>query len=96
MVDNPTPQKALQALIEKAGSQSELARALGITNTSVWKWVRFARPITAEYVLKAEELFGVSRHDLRPDLYPREGSPAARRHSTERTVVAHRLSEGAV
>ena len=31
-----------------------------------------ARRASAEYVLAIEAATGVSRHDLRPDLYPRE------------------------
>lgn len=31
-----------------------------------------SKRVPAEYVLKIEAATGVSRHDLRPDIYPRE------------------------
>lgn len=33
-------------------------------------------PLPAEYVLATERATGISRHDLRPDLYPREDAAA--------------------
>jgi DNA-binding transcriptional regulator YdaS (Cro superfamily) len=71
-----TPFEALERVVEAAGSQAKLGRALGVSSTAVWKWVAQSRWIPGEYVLMAEELYGVSRHDLRPDLYPRNYPPA--------------------
>jgi len=48
------------------GLQAELARALGITRGAVAKW----KQVPAERVLAVERLSGISRHDLRPDIYP--------------------------
>lgn len=31
-----------------------------------------SKQLPAEYVLRAERFYGVSRHDLRPDIYPRD------------------------
>lgn len=76
MVLDFTPFEALLQLVEKAGSQSELARNLGVSQTAVWKWLQSSKRIPAEYVLTAEQLYGVSRHDLRPDIYPRDCPPA--------------------
>lgn len=56
--------------IESAGSMSELARQLGVSYQSVQQW-RDREQIPAERVLAVEKLTGVSRHVLRPDLYPR-------------------------
>jgi DNA-binding transcriptional regulator YdaS (Cro superfamily) len=69
---------ALKQAIDAAGSQSELARLLGVSTTSVWKMVNNAKRMSAEFVLKAEQATGVSRHDLRPDLYPRESHPSCK------------------
>lgn len=72
-----TPFEALQKIVDAAGSQSRLAAALGVSSTAAWKWVQSSKRLPAEYVLKAERLYGVSRHDLRPDIYPRDYPPAA-------------------
>lgn len=55
-------------------SQSDLARALGITPGMVWQWKTRLRRIPAERVLQIERATGgkVTRHELRPDLYPIE------------------------
>lgn len=50
-----------------------LSRLLGISAPSVWEWRRRGR-IPAERVLQVERVTGVSRHILRPDLYPREAA----------------------
>lgn len=52
-------------------TNAELARRLGITKHAVGKW-RKRGWVPAERVLAVERETGVSRHDLRPDLYPRE------------------------
>jgi len=67
-----TPFEALQRAVEKAGSQAEIARIAGVTQPAVWKWVQSSKRVPAEFVLKIEAATGVSRHDLRPDIYPRE------------------------
>ena len=38
--------------------------------------VRSSKQMSVEHVLLAERLYGVSRHDLRPDIYPRDYPPA--------------------
>jgi DNA-binding transcriptional regulator YdaS (Cro superfamily) len=38
--------------------------------------VNKGRRLPAEHVLAVEAATGVSRHDLRPDIYPREDAPA--------------------
>ncbi|MBA4766091.1 MAG: helix-turn-helix domain-containing protein [Porphyrobacter sp.] len=67
-----TPFEALQLAVENAGSQAEIARIAGVSTTAVWKWVQSSKRVPAEFVLKIEAATGVSRHDLRPDIYPRE------------------------
>lgn len=71
-----TPLGALERLVEIAGSQSEVARKLGVPQPTFWKWLQSSKRLPAEYVLNAEKMFGVSRHDLRPDIYPRNYPPA--------------------
>jgi TorA maturation chaperone TorD len=55
----------LQQAINAAGSVSELARKIGITQPSVSNWSR----IPAERIAAVEEVTGVDRALLRPDLF---------------------------
>lgn len=72
-----TPFRALIRAIESIGSQAALARACQVSSTAVWKWVHVSGRVPAEFVLRTEAATGVSRHDLRPDIYPNEATPAA-------------------
>ena len=55
-------------------SQSELAQALGVTQGTISHWLNGRARIPAERVLGIELATGgkVTRHELRPDLYPVE------------------------
>jgi DNA-binding transcriptional regulator YdaS (Cro superfamily) len=55
----------LRAIVQ-AGGLVALARALGVTVQAVSQWDR----VPSERVLAVEAASGVSRCDLRPDLYP--------------------------
>lgn len=59
-----------------AGGQSALARLLKVTPQAVQKMCASGR-VPAERVLEIEKATGVSRHELRPDLYPNESLSAA-------------------
>jgi len=63
----------LERAIEIVGTQAALANALGVTAQAVNQWVSKGR-IPAERVLEIERATEgkVTRHDLRPDLYPME------------------------
>ncbi len=63
----------LKLALDKAGSQSRLAEICGVTQPTVWGWINKGNArIPGEYVLTVERELELSRHDLRPDLYPRE------------------------
>jgi TorA maturation chaperone TorD len=64
---------ALAAAVDIVGGQAKLARLLGVSQPNVWHWLHKSERVPGEYVLKIEQATGgqVSRHDLRPDLYPR-------------------------
>lgn len=64
---------ALLKAIEKSGSVTALAEYLGIKSQAVSQW----RRAPAKRVLDIERASGVSRHELRPDLYPRPRRGAA-------------------
>lgn len=51
-----------------------MADAFGVSQPTVWRWINQSKQLPAERgeVLLAERLTGVSRHLLRPDIYPLE------------------------
>lgn len=64
---------ALDRAIEAAGSQLALANALGIKSPSISGWYDRGK-VPVERVLAIETATGVSRHELRPDVF---GPPPA-------------------
>lgn len=73
---NLSPFQAFEAAVAKAGSQVAIARICGVGQPAISKLLSRRRPLPAEHVLTVEAATGVSRHDLRPDLYPREEASA--------------------
>lgn len=65
-------QSGLVRAIEALGGQSALGRIIGKNQSTVHDWVRKQKPLPAEHVLTVEAATGISRHELRPDLYPVE------------------------
>lgn len=53
------------------GARKKLAIILGVTPGAISQWKR----IPAERVLDVERATGVSRHTLRPDIYPPSSGP---------------------
>lgn len=51
--------------IKDAGGGATLAAALKITRQAVYQWDR----VPPQHVLDVERITGVSRHELRPDLF---------------------------
>jgi len=68
---------ALERAIDLLGSQAALAKALKTKPQNVWNWINRDEKVPAEQVLPIEAATGgkVTRHQLRPDLYP-EGKAA--------------------
>lgn len=66
--------KYVQKVIDILGGQSKLARLCGVKQQTVFVW-RKTGHIPAERILHIEKLvnYEVSRHELRPDIYPRDG-----------------------
>ena len=56
--------------IDAAGGITSFAKSLRIKPPSVYGWTR----VPAERVLDVERVSGISRHELRPDLYPRDAA----------------------
>ena len=67
-----TPLEALERAVEIAGSQTALGCICGVGQPAIWKWLRSSKRLPAEHVLRVEAATGVSRHLLRPDIYPRD------------------------
>jgi len=57
-------------------TQGGAARAVGVTPQAVSEIVRKGKKVPAEWCLPIEEATGgkITRHDLRPDLYPEQVS----------------------
>lgn len=79
-----TPMQALDKAIDLAGSMAELARRVGkikknpkVKNSHIWNWRNRDEEVPADMVLAVEEAVAghaeaPTRHELRPDLYPKE------------------------
>ena len=67
-------EKGILEAIKLAGSQLKLAELCGkpVTQTHVSYWKNYSKKISATYVVKLEKLFKgkLTRHQMRPDLYP--------------------------
>jgi DNA-binding transcriptional regulator YdaS (Cro superfamily) len=65
---------ALEKAITAVGSQAALAKALGVKPQHVWNWLNRDKRVPAEQVLPIETATDgkVTRHELRPDIYPKE------------------------
>lgn len=61
--------RALVRALELAGGVNRLATQLGLSKGAVSKWER----VPYNWVLAVERLTRVSRHRLRPDVYPKDG-----------------------
>lgn len=58
---------------EIAGGLGKLAAGLGISHQAFYSW----KKVPAERVLDFERITGISRHDLRPDVFGHAPSEAA-------------------
>lgn len=71
--------QALERAITVAGGEfgmkrgfSALGRAIGVGRQTIWAMLNTAGKTSPQYVIDIERETEVSRHDLRPDIYPRE------------------------
>lgn len=65
----------VEHLHEHRGATARIAREMGVTHAAVRQWR--TNGIPAERVLRLEELTGIPRHVLRPDIYPAPARRAA-------------------
>ena len=66
----------IERAVEIAGGQQALAEKIGVRYQAVQKWLKASR-VPAERVLAIETATGISRHDLRPDIYPTDAPRAS-------------------
>ncbi len=71
-----SPSQAFRLAVQRVGGQSRMAELIGRTQGAISKVLSQDRPIWAECVLTVEARTGISRHDLRPDIYPVEDAGA--------------------
>lgn len=71
-----TTQLALQKAIATLGGQVKLADAIQTSQQNVSNWLRTGK-VAPDKVILIEKVTGVSRHELRPDIYPPEESKHA-------------------
>ncbi len=79
------PMNAIERAVEQAGGQVSLAKAISVTPQAVNQWVTKGL-VPAARCLAVETATGISRHDLRPDVFGpapanEEAQPLARRSS---------------
>ncbi|MCV0379022.1 YdaS family helix-turn-helix protein [Nitratireductor sp.] len=70
----------IDILVGKLGSLTKASEILGVSNPSVIANWRARGRIPAERVLEVERITGISRHELRPDVF---GPPVASREAAE-------------
>ncbi|ASP30430.1 hypothetical protein CHH26_09505 [Qipengyuania flava] len=73
---NPA-RKAFLRAHELAGGHSALARVCECTPGNIHQLVAKGSVLPGRHVLKVEAATGVPRYELRPDLYPRDDTPAS-------------------
>lgn len=66
-------EKLLAHLNEERGRRNKLAAELGISPSAISMW----RRVPVERVLEIERLTGISRHELRPDVFGPEPTAEA-------------------
>lgn len=60
-------------VLEAAGTRKALAESLHVSEQAVGQWFK-KNTFPVRRVLQIEQITGVSRHLLRPDIYPLEGT----------------------
>lgn len=69
--------QALQEAVKIVGGQTALAEKIGKKQGHIWHWLNESKKAPAEAVLAIEAATDgkVSRHQLRPDIYPPPVAP---------------------
>jgi DNA-binding transcriptional regulator YdaS (Cro superfamily) len=71
--------EALKRACDLAGGQKRLADKIGTRQSLIWYWLNSSKKgVPAEFVLSIERETGVSRSELRPDLFADDVSEGVR------------------
>lgn len=62
----------IQQAVEIAGGQASLARMLGVSGSFVSQLVAGHRPVPAKKCAAIEKATGITREELRPDIFGEE------------------------
>lgn len=68
-IEHDDPGTVFAEGVQIIGSGSATARLLGVTQPTIWRWLKAKKPCPAEHVAIFAEATGISRGRLRPDLY---------------------------
>jgi hypothetical protein len=71
-----SPADALRGAVDIIGGQLATARLVGVTQPTVFRWLRQHKALPAEHVLTVESATGIPRYVLRPDIYPHPDAAA--------------------
>ena len=70
----------LSKAVQAAGSERKLAASLGLSPPAVNHWMKRGVVPSPEAVLKIEELFGIPKEYIRPDIF--KGNPSEAPYAT--------------
>lgn len=70
----PKKERPVEKVVRLAGGQAELARRCNTSQPRIWQCVHRNQRVPADLVIPFERAVAgqVTRHELRPDLYPKE------------------------
>jgi hypothetical protein len=83
-----TVRHVLEKAVQKLGSRTDVAKAIGVKRQAFDQWEKDGQ-VPAKRVLAMERISGVSRYDMRPDIYgaapPGPGGRVRPKHGVPRT-----------
>jgi DNA-binding transcriptional regulator YdaS (Cro superfamily) len=85
--------RAIKSAVEKHGSLARVAERLRVTRQAIEQWntAKGKFRVPPKHVLALEAMSGVSRHELRPDIY----GPPRKRVRPKRRAFARFAAEAA-
>lgn len=73
--------EAFEEALTNAKTQTAFAKEVGCSQQLVSYLLKHRLPLSPKFVLRTEAAFGVSRHRLRPDIYPHDASAPCHSHT---------------